>query len=99
MNHQLRIELNTAEGATLRTLGLIERRGYRLQTCNLHAELEGRRVLEVMVESDRSIDLLKRQLERLHDVQSVTIKIRLEKAVSNFDGQSNAHTPINGPRA
>lgn len=99
MNHQLRIELNTAEGAVLRALGLIERRGFLLQTCNLHAELDGKRVLEILVESARPPELLKRQLERLHDVQSVTINVRLEQAVNAPGSQSKTHTPINGPRA
>jgi acetolactate synthase II small subunit len=73
-NHRLTIELSCAEGAMLRALGLMERRGYFLQTCTLHAELEGKKVLEIQVESDRPAGLLKRQLERLHDVLTVTIK-------------------------
>lgn len=98
MNHQLRIELSTAEGAALRTLGMIERRGYLLQTCQLHAGLDGKRILEVAVASERPAGLLKRQLERLHDVLSVTILVRREPAVTATDSQSRTHTPIHGPR-
>jgi acetolactate synthase regulatory subunit len=74
VSHQLKIELSTAEGAMLRALGLMERRGYLLQTCQLHSELEGKKVLEIRVESNRPAALLKKQLERLHDVLSVTVK-------------------------
>lgn len=69
--HELRIELRCTEGAVLRALGLVERRGFRLRTCQLHAESGDRRVLDIVVESVRPADLLKRQLERLHDVLSV----------------------------
>jgi acetolactate synthase II small subunit len=83
-NHRLTIELSCAEGAMLRALGLMERRGYFLQTCTLHAELEGKKVLEIRVESDRPPALLKRQLERLHDVLTVTINPPAQQATQNF---------------
>lgn len=68
MQHQLRIQLRSNEGAVLRALGLIQRRGYRLESCNLaEASGDGRR-MDVRVTSERPGALLKRQLERLHDV-------------------------------
>jgi acetolactate synthase regulatory subunit len=73
MKHQMRIELNTAEGAMLRTVGLVERRGFQVRSCTLHDAVDDHRVLEVSVESDRSVEVLKRQLERLHDVRSVEL--------------------------
>lgn len=84
--HQLRIELSTSEGAMLRALGLIERRGYLLQTCQLHAELEGRRVLDILVESDRPAALLKRQLERLHDVMAVKVDAQTQQQAARKFG-------------
>lgn len=88
VNHQLKIELSTSEGAMLRALGLMERRGYLLQTCTLHAELGGKKVLEIQVESDRPAALLKRQLERLHDVLRVSILPAVEQAAPRFGMQA-----------
>lgn len=68
MNHTLRIQLSSVEGAVVRALGLIERRGFSLNKCSV-CEADGAgRNMEVNVTSDRPGDLLKRQLERLHDV-------------------------------
>ena len=74
MNHTLTIQLSGSEGAVIRTLGLIERRGFSLGKCSVgEADSSGRR-MEVQVSSTRPGDLLKRQLERLHDVFHVELK-------------------------
>jgi len=74
MNHTLTIQLSGSEGAVIRTLGLIERRGFSLGKCSVgEADINGR-VMEVQVSSSRPGDLLKRQLERLHDVFEVELK-------------------------
>lgn len=68
MQHTLHIQLRNGEGAVLRALGLMERRGFRLEACTVsEAGGDGRPML-VRVESDRPPELLQRQLERLHDV-------------------------------
>jgi len=73
MNHTLRIQLSSVDGAVIRALGLIERRGYSLNKC-LVTEADGTgRNMEVTVTSTRPGDLLKRQLERLHDVYHVEL--------------------------
>jgi len=74
MEYSLNIQLSASEGAVLRTLGLIERRGFSLGKCAISAAGEGGRSMEVTVSSTRPGDLLKRQLERLHDVQSVELR-------------------------
>lgn len=74
MRHTLYIQLSGVEGAVIRALGLIERRGYSLENCTVgKAGSEGRR-MEISVTSLRPGDLLKRQLERLHDVFHVELK-------------------------
>ena len=74
MDHTLHIQLSSCEGAVIRALGLMERRGYSLKTCSV-GESDGMgRELDVTVTSTRSGDLLKRQLERLHDVYFVELK-------------------------
>ena len=73
MNHTLHIQLSGVEGSVVRALGLIERRGYSLDDCTVSkADADGRR-MEVNVSSSRPGDLLKRQLERLHDVFHVDL--------------------------
>ena len=74
MNHTLHIQLSSVEGAVIRTLGLMERRGFSLNTCSVSEPDGSGRAMEVTVTSTRSGDLLKRQLERLHDVFSVELK-------------------------
>lgn len=74
MNTLIHIRLNTAEGAVLRTLGLIERRGFRLLDMHLEA-LSAERQLSLGVDGgERNAQVLRRQLLRLEDVQEVAIE-------------------------
>lgn len=73
MNHTLHIQLSSVEGAVIRTLGLIERRGFSLNTCAVSESDGNGRNMKVNVSSTRPGDLLKRQLERLHDVYHVEL--------------------------
>ena len=73
MNHTLHLQLSSCEGAVVRTLGLIERRGYSLNSCTISMPDGAGRNMEVSVNSSRPADLLKRQLERLHDVHLVKL--------------------------
>ncbi|MGA9573790.1 MAG: ACT domain-containing protein [Lysobacterales bacterium] len=74
MNHTLTIRLSGSEGAVIRALGLIERRGFSLDKCSVGEIESNSRMMEISVSSTRPGDLLKRQLERLHDVYSVELK-------------------------
>ncbi len=74
MNHTLNITLSGCAGAVLRTLGLIERRGFSLDRCTVGEIENSRRAMEVSVSSTRPGELLKRQLERLHDVYHVELR-------------------------
>jgi len=73
MNQTLHIRLRNVEGAVIRALGLIERRGYSLDNCTVSQAQGDDRRMEVGVRSSRPGDLLKRQLERLHDVLHVEL--------------------------
>ncbi len=73
MNHTLHLQLSSSEGAVVRALGLIERRGYSLNSCTISVPDGTGRSMEVSVNSSRPADLLKRQLERLHDVYLVKL--------------------------
>lgn len=72
--HTLSIQLRSCEGAVLRALGLMERRGFRLQACSVTEAQGDGQSMEVCVASNRPGELLKKQLERLHDVLWVEIK-------------------------
>lgn len=73
MKIKLRITLNDCEGALLRLLGTVERRGHRL--VNLHSlQAVGQGAARDLVLDvdcgERSPDVLLRQLRRLYDVLS-----------------------------
>jgi acetolactate synthase II small subunit len=74
MKHCLQIQLRSKEGAALRALGLIERRGFRLLSMNMSEAADDGCALAVNVSSERPVELLQRQLERLHDVLWVELK-------------------------
>ena len=70
MTDRIRIAFANTEGALVRILGLIERRGYRLERV---AAEEG--VLTVSLSArdpGRRLDVLAAQLRRLHDVTDAT---------------------------
>lgn len=70
MTDRLRIAFRNAEGALVRILGLVERRGYRLLAVNAE---EGHLLLDLTPrDPGRRLDVLAAQLRRLHDVTDVT---------------------------
>lgn len=73
MNHTLRMNIQKVEGAMIRLLGLIERRGFSVTAMNAHTDDAGQQV-EVTVHlrsAGRSVDTLARQIAKLYDVRSV----------------------------
>lgn len=76
MNARLIIEYYVAEGAVLRMLGLIERRGFRVTRIAMAEQPCGRRgtlMLEVLAsDAGRTTDILALQLGRLHGVSRIT---------------------------
>lgn len=74
MIHRLEVTLQDAEGALLRVLGTTERRGFRVRT--MHAEIGADALfwVELTLEGTRDAELLSRQLTRLHEVRTATIR-------------------------
>lgn len=73
MNHTLRMSIHKVEGAMIRLLGLIERRGFSVTAMNAHSD-DGAQQVEITLQlrsSGRSVDILTRQIEKLYDVRSV----------------------------
>jgi len=73
MKYTLRLSVQAAEGAIIRILGLVERRGFALARVDTTSpENNGHLDMELdVVSAERSIELLMRQLEKLFDVSSV----------------------------
>lgn len=88
MKHQLQIQLHANEGAILRILGTIERRGFRIDTCAVGEAQGDGQSMDIELTSERSGDLLKRQLERLHDV----IWVELKQPASNWAGTTGVRS-------
>lgn len=72
MSCSLELALDRAEGALLRVLGTIERRGWNVLTVNAASDSRSYTV-NLTLDGTRDPDLLCRQLERLIDVQAVRL--------------------------
>jgi acetolactate synthase-1/3 small subunit/acetolactate synthase II small subunit len=75
VRERLEISFTPAEGAVLRMLGLVERRGFLVRGIAMSEQSDAAK-LAVDVEprdSGRDLNVVARQLGRLIDVQSVTV--------------------------
>ena len=80
MSRRLEITMAANEGALIRVLGTVERRGYSLNS--LHVEkTDDQMQVSMQIESDRDANVLCRQLDRLFDVQSVNLEAQLEAVI------------------
>ncbi|MCQ4164280.1 ACT domain-containing protein [Tahibacter harae] len=68
----LELALDRAEGALLRVLGTIERRGWNVLSVNAASTAQAYAV-NVTLEGERDPEILCRQLLRLVDVREVTV--------------------------
>jgi acetolactate synthase II small subunit len=83
MNHTMRMNIQKVEGALIRLLGLIERRGFAVTAMNAHSD-DARQEVEITVQlhsSGRSVDTLARQIEKLYDVRSVACLTSAEQNI------------------
>ena len=75
MNQRLLVSFTPAEGAVVRMLGLVERRGYAVRGVNMEERAGGASMTIDVEPRDpaRRVDVVARQLHRLVDVNSVSI--------------------------
>ena len=74
MRYRLDLTLRRAEGALVRVLGAAERRGFRPLSVDGEARDDGDRWhLRMTVEGDRSDEVLRQQLGKLHDCLAVEV--------------------------
>ncbi|MBW8373890.1 acetolactate synthase [Stenotrophomonas maltophilia] len=83
MQYRLDLVLTPAEGALLRVIGMAERRGFapRAIAGAPNAADAGRWHLQLVVDSTRPPETLRRQIEKIYDCVSVRISA-LEPGVS-----------------
>lgn len=76
MKHTIRITVKQIEGAIIRIIGLVERRGFSIKSVNATPSACGQEMAMVIeVESERSTETLARQVEKLFDVRAVSVQI------------------------
>ena len=78
MKHTLHIQHRAVEGAIIRVLGLVERRGFRIERVQVGEAagdgVEACQAMRLTVAGERPVALVQRQVERLHDVMRVDIE-------------------------
>jgi acetolactate synthase regulatory subunit len=89
MHHLIHIDLTRSEGALVRILGLIERRGFEVLDMHLMDEPSGRQLILRIDGGGRKAEVLQRQLLRLQDVVSAWLK--LAQSVTPFSGDESPH--------
>lgn len=72
--YQLDLTLRHADGALSRIIGAAERRGFKPVCVDGEAHVDGDRwYLRLAVESERPVESLRAQLEKLHDCLAVEV--------------------------
>ena len=71
MKRKIECEIAQTEGSLIRVLGVIERRGYKLQELSVLPAGPDSSQLSFCIESTRDVSILVKQLERLFDVHDV----------------------------
>jgi acetolactate synthase II small subunit len=72
---ELSVLLANAEGALVRVLGLIERRGFRLGAMQTRSTPHGLQLQLSIAADARPADVLLRQIRRLHDVLDAALDV------------------------
>jgi acetolactate synthase-1/3 small subunit/acetolactate synthase II small subunit len=84
VSERLVISFTPAEGAVIRMLGLVERRGYSLRGLAMEEQPNGASMVIDLEprDSSRRVDVIARQLDRLVEVNSVSIVNALQASPS-----------------
>ncbi|MCH8861737.1 MAG: hypothetical protein IID51_04415 [Proteobacteria bacterium] len=94
MSYNLNITIDQTQGGLLRTIGLIERRGFSILSVNLPGGAGSTQELSVRVkaiDANRSIEVLARQIERLETVRRV--EMTSAQGTAQADSQINSRKP------
>lgn len=75
MQYRLELIVKPAEGALVRVIGMVERRGFVPRSVHAVPHADGRWRLQLLVESPRAIETLRHQLEKVYDCESVSVGV------------------------
>ncbi|WDS37725.1 ACT domain-containing protein [Pseudoxanthomonas sp.] len=75
MQYRLDLIVKPAEGALVRVIGMVERRGFVLRDVHATPHADGRWRLQMQVDSTRPAETLRHQLEKVYDCESVTVGV------------------------
>jgi len=76
MKHTITIRTNISEGAIERILGRVRARGWAVSFVYAQVDMSSKNyAISLIVEGDRSIENLVRQIEKLHDVEFASIPV------------------------
>jgi len=82
MQYRLDLIVKPAEGALVRVIGMVERRGFVPRAVHATPHADGRWCLQLLVESPRAIETLRHQLEKVYDCESVSVSADARDAVT-----------------
>ena len=74
MQFRLELQLTAAEGALIRVLGVIERRGFTASSVQAERDADGQWQVRMIVAGSRPGPTLAQQLEKVHDCLSVSVQ-------------------------
>jgi acetolactate synthase II small subunit len=75
MQYRLDLIVKQAEGALVRVIGMVERRGFTLRDVQATPHADGRWRLQMQVDSTRPAETLRHQLEKVYDCESVSVSV------------------------
>ena len=73
MQFRLDLQISAAEGAIIRVLGMIERRGFTASSIHADRGADGLWQVQVIVDGERPGPTLAHQLEKIYDCVSVSV--------------------------
>ena len=73
MKQNLECEVAQSEGSLIRVLGVVERRGYKVEFLTVQPLCKSLYLMQFTVETERDVKVLVKQLERLIDVLSAKL--------------------------
>ncbi len=81
MQYRLDLIVKPAEGALVRVIGMVERRGFVPRAVHATPHADGRWRLQMQVESTRPVETLRHQLEKVYDCEAVSVSVDAAEVV------------------
>ncbi|MET1024156.1 MAG: ACT domain-containing protein [Pseudoxanthomonas sp.] len=82
MQYRLDLIVKPAEGALVRVIGMVERRGFVPRAVHATPHPDGRWRLQMQVESTRPAETLRHQLEKVYDCEAVSVSVDADVVVA-----------------